>query len=609
MTGILYNGWRRRLSEAFKVYSEVIRRTRLHLPALLLAAAGVLVTSVAEVLKPWPLKVVIDNVLRNAPLRTSLLPAMSRPAMLAAACLALVAIYLVVGILGVANNFMTTRIGQRMIGDLRAELFDHLQRLSLSFHRRREIGDLMVRISNDTFAIQTIVMSGLFPAASSAVLLIAMFAVMVRIDATLAWLSLIVVPPLFMTIALLSRRIHRIADAQFAKESRLFTVAQSVLSSIHLVQAFAAEPQSQREFVRSSTESLNQSLRLSFVEATYAGAVNVLIAIGTAAVIYLGARHAIDGRLTIGDLIVFTVYLASLYGPVNQIFQTYGQVRVSQAAMARCLALLALEPEIKDRPDARAIRQVRGRIEFDDVSFGYGTSELLLREISFKARPGERVAIVGPSGAGKTTLTALMARFYDPLHGAIRIDGADLREMTLQSLRRNIAIVMQPPVVIGGTLRMNLELGQPNASPAQLERVVQMARLGPVLANFRSGFDELIGPGGHSLSEGEAQRVTIARALLKDAPILILDEPTSALDIETEREVLEAIDEAMRDRTTIVIAHRLSTIRGADRIIVLRGGTIEETGTFDELRARDGFFNHLYRVQTWGNAEPARRLG
>jgi ATP-binding cassette subfamily B protein/subfamily B ATP-binding cassette protein MsbA len=479
-------------------------------------------------------------------------------------------------------------------------MFDHLQRLSLSFHRRREVGDLMVRIAYDTFSLQTIAMNGVFPIVSAFVLLAGMFTVMVRMDATLTIAALAVVPLLFVLIASVSRRIDRLASAARVKESRLYTVAHQVLAAIHVVQAFTREGESYREFVESSSDSLDETLKLYTFQTLYAGAVNALIAVGSALVIYIGALHVLSGKLTIGDLIVFTTYLASLYAPVNQIFQTYGMVEGAKAGLKRCLELLAIEPEISDRPGATPIAQVRGDIEFDNVVFGYDPANPVLKGVSFRANAGEAIAIVGPSGAGKTTMASLLARFYEPQQGTIRIDGRDTRDLKLASLRRNIAMVLQPPLLLAGTIRQNIALGGPNATDRQIENAAAAARLGALLAKLPAGLAEIVGQGGHSLSEGEAQRVTIARALLKDAPILIMDEPTSALDTETESLVLAAVQAAMRGRTTLVIAHRLSTIKSADRILVLRDGAIAEEGSFDELLSRGGFFSYLYNLQAWG---------
>ena len=582
---------------------EAVRRLRPHLGSLVLAVGGVMLSAAMEVLKPWPLKIVIDNVLRGAPLHASWIPPafanLARPQMLAAVCAGLVTLYVALAIINVLNNYLTIAIGQRMVNELRAQIFEHLSRLSLSFHRGRSIGDLMVRIAYDTFSIQTIAMNGLFPVLSSLVLLGGMFAVMIRMDAELTLVALAIVPLLFIVIALTSRPIDAAAGSARVKESRLYTVAHRMLAAIQVVQAFTREAESYREFVESSSESLGENLRLYTLQTIYVGAVSVMIAIGTAMVIYLGALHTLSGRLTIGDLIVFTAYLASLYAPINQMFQTYGQMRASMAGLRRCLELLEIEPEIRDRPGARTLGRARGEVEFRDVIFGYDPARPVLRGVSFRAHAGEVVAIVGPSGAGKTTMAGLLARFYDPQAGAVIVDGESTAALTLASLRRNVAMVLQPPLVMSDTMRANIALGRPGASARELEHAAEMARLQQVIARQPAGLDEPIGPGGQSLSEGEAQRVTIARALLKDAPILVMDEPTSALDAETESMVLAAVQEAMRGRTTLVIAHRLSTIQSADRILVLRDGRIEEEGTFAELLSRGGFFSYLYNLQSW----------
>jgi ATP-binding cassette subfamily B protein/subfamily B ATP-binding cassette protein MsbA len=298
-------------------------------------------------------------------------------------------------------------------------------------------------------------------------------------------------------------------------------------------------------------------------------------------------------------LIVFTTYLASLYVPVNQIFQTYGMVQGAKAGLRRCFELIEVESDIKDRPGARALGRIGGDLELDDIVFGYDPANPVLKGISFKMRAGQRVAIVGPSGAGKTTTASLVMRFYEPQRGTIRIDGRDAREATLRSLRGNIAMVLQPPLLLSTTMRGNIAIGRPSATDRDIEQAANDARLGPLIARLPRGIDEPIGPSGHSLSEGEAQRVTIARALLKDAPVLIMDEPTSALDTETEALVMEAVHAAMRGRTTLVIAHRLSTIQNADLILVLRDGVVAEQGTFNELLSRGGFFSYLYNLQAW----------
>jgi ATP-binding cassette, subfamily B, bacterial len=584
---------------SLRLYGEVFRRMRVYSRRLLVVVVALLLSSTIEAAKPWPLKIVIDNVLRGRPIRFAWLHALSRHELLLGCCVALVVLHLLVALISIASNYVTISIGQRMVNDIRAQMFDHLQRLSLSFHRRREIGDLMVRIAYDSMSLQTIAMNGLFQILSAGAMLGAMFYVMVRMDLALTFVAVAIVPILLVLMLSTSRTIDRLSTSARAMESRLYTVAHQALAAIHVVQAFTREAESYRQFVRSSSESLDQTLKVYVFQTVYAGGVSVLIAAGTAVVIYTGALHVSAGVLTIGDLIVFVSYLASLYQPVNQIFQTYGLVENAKAGLRRCLELLDIEPEVRDRPGARSLGKIRGAIEFEDVVFGYDPARPVLQGVTFHANAGEMVAIVGPSGAGKTTMTSLLMRFYEPQRGAIRIDGHDTRDATLQSLRHNIAMVLQPPLVLGAALRDNMALGNPAAGEREIENAAAAARLGELISRLPQGLDEVVGQGGHMLSEGEAQRVTIARALLKDAPILVMDEPTSALDSETETMVLEAVQAAMRGRTTLVIAHRLSTIQNADRILVLRDGRIVEQGSFSELLSRDGFFSYLYNLQSW----------
>lgn len=585
--------------KTLRLYRDVFRRMRRYGARLVTVIVALLFSSIIEAAKPWPLKIVIDNVLRAQPLRLRWLPPLSRYQLLLGACGGLVLVYLVVGAINIASNYVTISIGQRMVNDLRAQLFDHLQRMSLSFHRRREIGDLMVRIAYDTMSVQTIAMNGLLQMLSAGAMLAAMFYVMVRMDVVLTLAAVAIIPILLVLIMSITGTIDRLATSARIKESRLYTVAHQTLAAIHVVQAFTREAESYRQFVQSSSDSLDQTLRVYVFQTMYAGAVSLLIAAGTAAVIYIGALHVMSGALTIGGLIVFITYLASLYQPVNQIFQTYGLVENAKAGLRRCLELLEIEPEVRDRPGARPLREVRGDIDFDSVVFGYDPSRPVLKGVSFHANSGETVAIVGPSGAGKTTMASLLMRFYDPQQGAIRIDQQDTRAATLRSVRGCIATVLQPPLVLGATARANITLGNPAAGEREIRSAVEAARLTALIAKLPGGLDEPVGQGGHSLSEGEAQRLTIARALLRDAPILIMDEPTSALDAETESMVMAAVQSAMRGRTTIVIAHRLSTIQKADRILVLRDGHIVEQGPFVELLSRDGFFSYLYNLQAW----------
>ena len=340
---------------ALGLYREVFRRLRSYGARLAAVIVALLFSSVIETAKPWPLKVVIDNVLQAQPLRLRGLPLLSRYQLLLASCVALVLIYLLVGAINVVSNYVTISIGQRMVNDIRAQLFDHLQRLSLSFHRGREIGDLMVRIAYDTMSVQTIAMNGLFQMLSAGAMLAAMFYVMVRMDVVLTLAAVAIIPLLLILIASVSGTIDRLSTGARIKESRLYTVAHQALAAIHVVQAFTREGESYRQFVQSSSESLDQTLKVYFFQTLYTAGISMLIAAGTATVIFIGAQHVMSGLLTVGGLIIFITYLASLYQPVNQVFQTYGVVQNAKAGLRRCLELLEIEPEVRDRPGCSTV--------------------------------------------------------------------------------------------------------------------------------------------------------------------------------------------------------------------------------------------------------------
>ncbi|HEY8517154.1 MAG TPA: ABC transporter ATP-binding protein [Candidatus Binatia bacterium] len=562
------------------------------------AVALVLGISLAEVAKPWPLKVVVDSVLGGEPLPWLGFPdELDARGLLALAAIALVLLYVILGLLQVVSNYVTIDVGQRMVDDFRSDLYQHLQRLSLRFHTRRSAGDLMYRLAADTFAVQTLTMNGFFPTVSALAMLIGMLVVMARLDLYLTMVALLVCPLLAVAIRFMSARITQVATQARERESDLYTAAERSMSAIKVIQAFTTEEEELRRFGDVSRASLSANLRLYTYQTGYSMLVNVIAAVGTAVVIWVGASAVLDARLTVGDLLVFTSYLASLYAPINSISQSYGLVQGAKAGIARVFEILDMAPDVPDGPRVLQRADVRGRFELRDVSFGYAPGSLVLRGVSLTVEPGERIALVGPTGAGKTTLVSLLARFYDPNEGVITLDGVDLRELNVRSLRRQIAMVLQPPLVFPTTLRDNVSYGRRDATPREIEAAVEAAQLAPLVARLPQGLDTVIGERGATLSEGERQRLTIARAILRDAPILIFDEPTSALDGETEALLMRSLDRLLVGRTSFIIAHRLSTIRSADRILVLRDGTIEEMGTYDELVARRGLFARLHAAQ------------
>jgi ATP-binding cassette subfamily B protein len=561
------------------------------------ALVQVFLTVGFELLKPWPLQMVIDNVLGGKPLA---IPGLASPPpglLLLLACLAIVVVHLGAGGLTLLHNYTTIRVGQQMVNDLRGALYGHLQRLSLAFHSRQRVGDLLYRITADSFAVQTMIMNGALPILSAAVLLGGMLLVLFPLDPALTLLALTVVPILFAVISGFNRRIVAVATEVRNTESRVYSVVQWAMSSIKLVQAFTKEDDEHRRFMGASRESLRATLRLYSWQTLYSGAVNVVIAGGTALVVYAGARAVMSGTLSVGQLIVFVSYLAQLYAPINQITQSWGLIAGARVGARRVFEVLDTEADLKDGTRGFPPEGAVGAVAWRNVSFGYRPETPVLTGIALEVPAGAKIAVIGPTGAGKSTLLGLLPRFFDPSAGSVEIDGVDLREYKLKSLRSQIAMVLQPPLIFPLSVRDNIAYGRPGAGDAEIEQAARLARIHDLVTTLPQGYDTVIGESGVPLSEGEKQRVTIARALLRDAPILILDEPTSALDVTTEALVMAGIERLVAGRTTFIIAHRLSTVQRCDRIVVLRDGRIAEIGTLPELLRRDGIFAEYYRTQ------------
>ncbi|MBX3024458.1 ABC transporter ATP-binding protein [bacterium] len=552
-----------------------------------------------ELLKPWPLQVVIDAVIGGHPVRWAPLAGWSREALLTVAAGGLVGIWVASGALAVWNNHTTIAAGQAMVDDLRNRLYDHVQHLSLSFHARAGVGDLLYRVTADTFAIQTLAMNGLFPVASAVLLLAGMLAVMLQLNPLLTVVALVVAPLMLLSIALVNARLDAVASEVRANESAVYQIVQRNLAAIRVVQAFAAEPIEQQRFLRGSRASLRSSLRLYTLQTAYGAATGVLTAAGTAAVLVVGSWQVWAGRLSVGEMVVFVSYLASLYGPLNALVNTYGLVRAAAVGVRRVFEVLDGEAPLRDGSLDPAA-PVRGGLALRGVSFTYPDGTEALRDVDLDIAPGERIAIVGPTGAGKSTLVSLIPRFADPTQGSVRLDGVDLRQLRLAALRRQIGMVLQPATVLPLSVHDNIAYGRPQATRAEVEAAARLAQADAFIRRLPAGYDTVLGEQGATLSEGERQRLTIARALLRQAPVLILDEPTAALDAGTEAALLAGLEEVVRGRTAIVIAHRLRTVLGADRIVVLDGGRIVEVGTPDELLRRGGAFARLHAAQLGG---------
>jgi ATP-binding cassette, subfamily B, bacterial len=566
----------------------------------LIALAQVFLISGCELLKPWPLKVIIDNVLGDKPLPWKAYEGYNSETILLFACLAMVTIYLVLGGLTLLNNYTTIKIGQMMVNDMRRDIYSHLQRLSLAFHSRRQVGDLLYRVTADTYAIQSLTMNGVFPIATAIVLLGGMFFVMIKLDWKLTLLALAVCPFLFLSISLMSKRITAAAIVARQQESEVYSVVQRAMSAMRIIQAFTKEEEEHRKFMMASGESLGASLRLYTLQTFYSGVINTVMALGTALVVWVGAHHVLSGVLTVGEIIVFTTYLASLYGPINTISQTWGLIQGAKVGVQRVFEILDVDRDIKEGSREFPAAGAKGEIAWEGVQFHYVPSQPVLKKIDLHVPQGQKVAIVGPTGVGKSTMLGLLPRFYDPQGGRVLIDGMDIRDFQLKSLRRQIAMVLQPPLVFPISVRDNIAYGRPEASIEEVIRAAQLARIHESIERLPDGYETVVGEQGATLSEGERQRITIARAILRDAPILILDEPTSSVDAETEALIMDGLNRLIIGRTTFIIAHRLSTVRQADLILVLRSGEIVERGIFDELIKRNGPFASLYGAQFSG---------
>ena len=568
------------------------------------ALVQIFLISAFAVLEPWPLRLVIDNVLGGKPIElgswASWLPdvnAWPKPTLAAVVCAGLVLIVLGSGAFSLLYNWMAIGLGQRMVNDLRARLYAHLQRLSLAYHSRQKVGDLMMRITSDSFAVQTMVMNGLLPILQALVMLVGMLLVMIPIDPVLTAVSLTIVPALLLLIGFFNRKINDVATTARDTDSQVYTLVHWGMSSIKHVQAFTKEEEEHRRFMRASGAALHAHRMLYTWQGAYSGVINTVVAAGTALVIFVGARDVLNGTLTVGGLVLFTTYLAKLYVPVNQITQSWGLIAGARIGATRCFEILETEPDLVDGTQLFPPEGATGRIEWQGVSFRYRTDTPVLRGIDLTVEPGQTIALVGATGAGKSTLLGLLTRFFDPSEGRVLIDGVDARQYQLKSLRRQIAMVLQPPLVFPLTVFENIAYGRPEATLEQVKEAARLARIDQMIEGLPQGYDTLVGESGATFSEGEKQRLTIARALLRNAPILVLDEPTSALDAETESMVMQGIDRLTKGRTVFVIAHRLSTVRRADRILVLKDGIIAESGSFAELMQCNGLFAALYNTQ------------
>lgn len=568
------------------------RALRYYRPFWLQTAVG-LVLSVASIglnlLKPWPFKIIVDDILRP-----SAGPQKDWREWVPLLCLALVGIQLLWGVCNLISNYIFIKVGLQALLKIRTDLYAYLQSLSLKYHDARRSSDSSFRVAYDSQSIQTIYNKGLTNIIGSIVMLLGTFAVMVRIDWQLTVLSLAVVPLVVGAIYFFANRIRSASTFIQEQESAVLAQAQEGLSSIRMVHAFGREEWEVRQFQRQASQSLRANLRLTLTNVHSSLVISTLMVMGTAAMYYVGTLHVLAGTLTLGALLVFSAYLLMLYQPLEALTYTAWALEGAAAGAQRCFEVLDRQDDVTDLPDAALITSTRGALEFHDVSFGYEPDRLVLAGINLQIAPNQIVALVGGTGAGKSTFMSLVPRFYDPTFGRITLDASDLRRITKRSLRSQIAIVLQDTLLFSTTVRENIAYGRPDATEDEIRAAAERAQADVFISSMAQGYDSSVGERGSHLSVGQRQRIGIARAFLKNAPILLLDEPTSALDPTTEAAIMETIKELMHGRTTLIVTHRLATIHRVDQIVVLEHGRVVEQGAGPELVAKRGVYAKLY---------------
>ncbi|MDZ8093590.1 MAG: ABC transporter ATP-binding protein [Nostoc sp. DedQUE05] len=566
-----------------------------------------------NVLKPWPLKLIVDCVLNNQSLPNNVVWLKTLPGsesdMQLLGWLAAATIVLFLSSEGVRliQEYVGAGVGSQMVYDLGAALFDRLQHLSLRFHNQQRAGDLVRRVMTDSICIQNLAMGVFLPVLTSLVNLVAMFGVMWQINQLLSLLSLTIAPLIVLLIWVFNQPMTERTYQYQQFEGEIVALSEQTLTAIPIIQAFGREAYEDQRFRYLSQKALQAYVRSILAQMQFKVGVGGVTAVGTAAIMAYGGFQVLDGSLSIGSLLVFLSYLASLYVPMATLAYMSSSFAAAAASARRVLEVLDAQDGVQDAPNVRPlpVRPVggRGHVCLEKVTFGYEPNYPVLQEISLEARPGETIALVGATGAGKTTLVSLILRFFDPWQGRVLFDGVDVQSVPVKNLREQIALVLQEPFLLPITIAENIAYGCFNASWEAIVKAAQVANADSFIQRLPQGYDTVIGERGATLSGGEKQRLAIARALLKDAPVLILDEPTSALDAQTEFLLLEALERLMAGRTTFIIAHRLSTIQRADRIVVLDRGKVVEMGTHEELLAVNGYYKKLYKLH-FGSTQP-----
>ncbi len=567
-----------------------------------------------DLMQPWPIKWLVDYVFGSHPAPgwlTSIWPVLATKNTaggITAVCISILALSVLFRLGHTIGHFYLLRAGAHVVQHLRCHACEHLHRLSLAYHDRRKVGDSLYRVAYDSQAAQSLLNGAIVPTANGIFVLLGVVIIMLNINAALTIVTMAVAPLFWVIIRGFSRQLNVQSKSYHESESILVSTIQESLSSIRAIQAFTLEPEIEEKVRTQSEKSLEASQRMTRTQLIYAACAGMAVSLGTAFVVWVASCQVMNGNLSIGDILVFLAYLGMLYQPMNTFSQSAGVIHSASAQLQRVFEIIDMVPDIKDKPDAIMLPSVRGRVELRDLSFHYDKQSPILNQVNLTVEPGQVVAIVGRTGAGKTTLASLLLRFYDPTGGALLLDGHDLRDLKLSWLRQQVSVVLQDPILFSSTIAENIAYGRIGASLDEIKAAARHAQADEFIQALPNGYNTVLGERGVNLSGGQRQRLSIARAFLKNAPILILDEPTSALDTHTEEALLACLRELMHGRTTFVIAHRLSTVRQANVIIVLENGNIIESGSHEELLGRDSVYGGMYRSQWSDAAKPEPTL-
>lgn len=576
---------------------------RPHWKALSIALLAVLGETVAGLLEPWPLKIIVDNLLQAKPLPQWLANIVAKVAgtdqlaMLNFSVLAVALIAILGAISSYTQKYLTTATGQWVMHDLRRTLYQHIHRLSLAEHDEKRTGDLLGRVTSDIEAVQDFITSTLLGLLVNVLTLAGMIGVMFYYNARFALISLSIAPALFIVVFIFTRRIKTASRAMRQKESELANIVQEVFSSIRVVKAYSREDYEQQRFEEQSLDNVEAGLQARSLKAKLSPVVEVLAAVGTCLVLGYGGRLALAGSISAGDLIIFLAYLGKMYKPMRELSKMGDTISKASVSYERIQEVMNTVSGVRDLPRARPARPFKGKIELDRVCFAYKPNQPILNDVSLQIEPGQVAAFVGPSGAGKSTIISLIARFYDPSAGQVKIDGTDIRKYTLRSLREQMSFVLQDTVLFRASIWQNIAYGKPEANRAEIIRAAEMANAHEFIERMPEGYDTMVGERGVSLSGGQRQRIAIARAVIRNTPILLLDEPTSGLDAVSEQIVFEALQRLMDGKTCIVVAHHLATIQNADIIFAVNDTQIVERGTHAQLLASGGLYSQLHQLQ------------